>query len=58
MEISGTAIRQPVIMFSGNNVEMQARRAGANAFLLKSAGTPLIAETVTRLPARKKGSEE
>jgi CheY-like chemotaxis protein len=48
----------PIIMFSGNNVETQARRAGASAFLLKSAGTPLIAETVARLLARKKGGEE
>lgn len=48
----------PIIVFSDDNVETQARRAGANAFLFKSAGTPLIAETVARLLARKKGSEE
>lgn len=47
----------PIIVFSGDDVEIQARRAGANAFLLKSVGTPLIAETVARLLARKKGSE-
>jgi CheY-like chemotaxis protein len=47
----------PIIMLSGDNLEVQARRAGANAFLLKSTGVPLIAETVARLLARKKGSE-
>jgi CheY-like chemotaxis protein/tetratricopeptide (TPR) repeat protein len=48
----------PIIMLSGNaDVEMQARRAGANAFLRKPADMPLIAETVARLLARRKGKE-
>jgi CheY-like chemotaxis protein len=48
----------PIIMLSGNaEVEMQARRAGANAFLRKPADMPLIAETVAHLLARKKGRE-
>jgi len=48
----------PIIMLSGNaEVEMPARRAGANAFLRKPADMPLIAETVARLLARKKGRE-
>lgn len=47
----------PVIAFSCDNVEIQARRAGANAFVSKPAETFLIAETVARLLARKKGSE-
>jgi two-component system, chemotaxis family, chemotaxis protein CheY len=47
----------PIIVFSGDDVETRARRAGATAFLLKLTGTPLIAETVARLLARKKGSE-
>ena len=48
----------PIIMLSGNDdVETQARRAGANAFLRKPADMPLIAETVARLLARKKGRE-
>lgn len=48
----------PIIMLSGNaDVEMSARRAGANAFLRKPADMPRIAETVARLLARKKGKE-
>lgn len=48
----------PIIMFSGNDgVEAQAKRAGANMFLRKPADLSLIAETVARLLARKKGRE-
>ena len=48
----------PIIMFSGEEVEMEARRAGANAFLRKPGDLSLIAETVARLLARKRGREE
>jgi hypothetical protein len=44
-------------MLSGDDVEMQARRAGANAFLRKLEDTPVLAETIARLLARKKGRE-
>jgi DNA-binding NtrC family response regulator len=48
----------PIIMFSGDDeVEMQARRAGAQAFLRKPGDMSMIAETVARLLARKKGRE-
>ena len=47
----------PIIMLSGDEVEMDARRAGANAFLRKPDNMPLIAETVAHLLARKKGRE-
>ncbi len=43
----------PIIMLSGDEVEMQARRVGANAFLRKPEGVSVIAETVARLLARK-----
>jgi CheY-like chemotaxis protein/tetratricopeptide (TPR) repeat protein len=43
----------PIIMFSGDEVEMEARRAGANAFLRKPGDVGLITETVARLLARK-----
>ncbi|MDQ3802649.1 MAG: response regulator [Acidobacteriota bacterium] len=43
----------PIIMLSGDDVEMPARRAGANAFLRKPGDMPLIAETVARLLARR-----
>lgn len=42
----------PIIMLSGGEVEMQARRAGANAFLRKPDDVPVIAETIARLLAR------
>jgi two-component system chemotaxis response regulator CheY len=42
----------PIIMLSGDDVEPDARRAGANAFL-KPDDVPLIAETAARLLARK-----
>jgi hypothetical protein len=44
-------------MLSGDDVEMQARRAGANAFLRKLEDMPALAETIARLLARKKGRE-
>jgi two-component system chemotaxis response regulator CheY len=47
----------PIIMLSGDDVELEARRAGANAFLRKPEDVPLIAETVARLLARKKGKD-
>ena len=49
--------RTPIIMFSGDEVELETRRAGANAFLRKPDDLSLIAETVARLLARKKGRE-
>jgi CheY-like chemotaxis protein/tetratricopeptide (TPR) repeat protein len=47
----------PIIMFSGSEVEMEARRAGANKFLRKPGDVALISETVALLLARKKGRE-
>lgn len=47
----------PIIMLSGDEVEIAARRAGAYAFLRKLGDVPLIAEAVARLLARKKGRE-
>jgi CheY-like chemotaxis protein len=47
----------PIIMLSGDEVEMQARRVGANAFLRKLEDMPALAETIARLLARKKGRE-
>lgn len=44
----------PIIMLSGDEVETQARRAGANAFLRKPGDVQAIAEMVARLLARKK----
>jgi len=43
----------PIIMLSGDEVELEARRAGANAILRKPEDVTLIAETVARLLARK-----
>jgi CheY-like chemotaxis protein len=43
----------PIIMFSASEVEREARRAGANAFLRKPVDANVIAETVARLLARK-----
>jgi CheY-like chemotaxis protein/tetratricopeptide (TPR) repeat protein len=45
--------KTPIIMLSGDEVEMEARRAGANAFLRKPDDVHLVAETVARLLARK-----
>jgi CheY-like chemotaxis protein/tetratricopeptide (TPR) repeat protein len=47
----------PIIMFSGDEVEMEARRAGANYFLRKPGDLDSIPETVARLLARRKGKE-
>jgi two-component system, chemotaxis family, chemotaxis protein CheY len=47
----------PIIMLSGSEVEMEARRAGANKFLRKPGDVASIPETVARLLARKKGRE-
>jgi two-component system, chemotaxis family, chemotaxis protein CheY len=51
----GLAHRQqtPIIMLSGDDVELEARRVGANASLRKPEDVALIAETVARLLARK-----
>ncbi len=43
----------PIIMLSGDELEIQARRAGANAFLRKPEDVSVIAETIARLLARK-----
>jgi CheY-like chemotaxis protein len=45
----------PIIMFSGDDVELEARRAGANYFLRKPDDLDSIPETVARLLAWKKG---
>jgi CheY-like chemotaxis protein/tetratricopeptide (TPR) repeat protein len=47
----------PIIMLSASDVELQARRAGAKAFLRKPDDMPVLAETVARLLARKKARE-
>jgi CheY-like chemotaxis protein len=47
----------PIILFSGDEVEAGAKRAGANAFLRKPDDLHRLAETVARLLARKKGKE-
>jgi two-component system chemotaxis response regulator CheY len=51
----GLAHRQqtPIIMLSGDDVELEARRAGANVILRKPEDVASIAETVARLLARK-----
>jgi CheY-like chemotaxis protein len=43
----------PIIMLSAGDVEKEARRSGANAFLRKPEDIAAIAETVARLLARK-----
>jgi CheY-like chemotaxis protein len=43
----------PIIMLSASNVEMEARQAGANAFLKKPEEIIVIAETIARLLASK-----
>jgi two-component system chemotaxis response regulator CheY len=43
----------PIIMLSADEVEMDARRAGANAYLRKPGDVGKIAETVARLLARQ-----
>jgi len=53
----------PIIMLSASDAELEARCAGANAFLKKPEEITVIAETIARLLARKpkqtnKGSQE
>jgi CheY-like chemotaxis protein len=43
----------PIIMLSGDEVGIQAQRAGANAFLRKPEDVSVIAETIARLLARR-----
>jgi CheY-like chemotaxis protein len=43
----------PIIMFSASDVEREARRAGANAFLRKPEDVHAIAKTIAQLLARK-----
>lgn len=43
----------PIIMLSGDEVERDARRAGANAYLRKPGDVGKITETIARLLARK-----
>jgi CheY-like chemotaxis protein len=43
----------PIIMLSGDEVEIQARRAGANTFLRKPEDVSVIAETIARQLARR-----
>jgi CheY-like chemotaxis protein len=43
----------PIIMLSDDEVEIQGRRAGANAFLRKPKDVSTIAETIARLLARR-----
>ena len=45
----------PIIMLSGDEIEVEARRAGANIFLRKPGDVASLPETVARLLARKKG---
>jgi CheY-like chemotaxis protein len=44
--------RTPIIMLTASEVEMEARRAGVDAFLRKPRGVLSLAETITRLLAR------
>jgi DNA-binding NtrC family response regulator len=50
--------RTPIIMLSGGEVEVEARRAGANYFLPKPSGIALLVETVAHLLARQRGRKE
>jgi CheY-like chemotaxis protein len=43
----------PIIMLSASNVEKEARRAGANAFLRKPEDVMAITETIAKLLARQ-----
>jgi CheY-like chemotaxis protein/tetratricopeptide (TPR) repeat protein len=47
----------PIIMLSGDEVELEAKRAGASYFLRKPGDIDSIPETVARLLARRKGRE-
>lgn len=46
--------RIPIIMLSASDVERDARRAGASAFLRKPQEIPALAETIARLLARQR----
>lgn len=46
----------PIIMLSANNVEREARRAGANAFLRNPEDVTALAETIARLLAHRSKS--
>jgi CheY-like chemotaxis protein len=46
--------RTPIIMLSASDVERDARRAGASAFLRKPQEIPALAETIARLLARQR----
>lgn len=46
--------RTPIIMLSGSDVELEARRAGADAFLRKPEDVLAIAVTIARLLAGKR----
>jgi len=43
----------PIVMLSASDVESEARRAGANAFLRKPEDASVVAETIARLLALK-----
>src|ERR1044071_5464830 len=43
----------PIIVLSASDLEREARRAGASAFLRKPEGMPALAEAIARLLARK-----
>ncbi|HKC62924.1 MAG TPA: response regulator, partial [Pyrinomonadaceae bacterium] len=45
----------PIVMLSASDVEREARRAGADAFLRKPEDASVIAETIARLLSRKPG---
>src|SRR5436853_4081609 len=45
--------QMPIIMLSASDVEREARRAGANAFLRKPEDITTIAEIIARVLARK-----
>jgi CheY-like chemotaxis protein len=44
--------RTPIIMLTASEVEMEARRAGVDAFLRKPRGVLSLTATITRLLAR------
>lgn len=46
--------RTPIIMLSASDVERDARRAGASAFLRKPQEIPALAETIARMLARQR----
>jgi CheY-like chemotaxis protein len=46
--------RTPIVMLSGSDIEPEARRAGADAFLKKPEDMLAIAVTIARLLASKR----